>query len=151
MARALYLLIWILSALAIAFLAFMPDYMGRNLYSLFFTRGFYLAHNSVLQFLAHAAFFLFNSYMLLLLLNTCRQISETQKFMVTFVWVALLSIFSEVGQSWFIPAEYNRSGFNLKDAAANFSGFFVAWILYFVCVKLFLNKRRRNGCNDYPA
>lgn len=135
MARKVFFLIWILSAILIGVLVFIPDNVGRSLYGLVFPRNFYWHNVNLIQFLAHAVFFAFNSFVLLLLLNTFRDIRETQKYMVAFVWVALLSIVSEVGQTYIVPATFNRSGLNLRDVLANFSGLFGACIAYMVMIK----------------
>lgn len=136
MARKIYFLIWILSAAAIGFLVFMPDYMGRNLYMQILPRGFYLAHANIIQVLAHGIFFFFNSLFLFLFLNTYPQAHEAGKFMAIFVWVTLLAVGSEVGQMYFLPEDYNRSGLNIRDAVADFGGFFIAWLFYLFFVKL---------------
>lgn len=131
MKRTLILVVWILSVLLIGILCFMPDYMARTLYTVVFNQN-YWHYSHIIQFLAHLFFFAANCLLLLLLLNTSKQINEWRKFMVAFVWVAFLSVISEVGQMYFLPEAFNRSGLNLKDVLANFMGFFLAWLIYFL-------------------
>lgn len=136
MARKFYFIIWIASTAAIGFLAFMPDYMGRAIYSYIFSNGFYIANADIIQMLAHGVFFFFNSLFFFLFLNTYPQAGEIGKFMAAFVWAALITLGSEAGQMYFLPQEYNRSGLNIRDTMADFSGFFAAWLFYLICVKL---------------
>lgn len=136
MGRKFYFLIWIASTVAIGFLAFMPDYMGRNIYIYIFTKNFYIVNADIIQMLAHAVFFFFNSLFLFLFLNTYPQADEIGKFMAVFVWATLIALSSEVGQMYFLPKEYNRSGLNIRDTIADFGGFFVAWLCYLIYVKL---------------
>lgn len=142
MARKFYFLIWLVLTLAIGFLAFMPDYMGRTIYLYFFPNAFYIANADILPALAHGVFFFFNSLFLFLFLNTYSQAYETGKFMAVFVWTALLALGSEVGQMYFLPQEYNRSGLNIRDTMADFGGFFAAWLCYLIGVKLIYGSRR---------
>lgn len=142
MARKLYFLIWISSAAAIGFLVFMPNHMGQDIYISLFPGNFYIAHSSLIQALAHKGFFFFNSLFLFLFFNTYPQIGETGKFMAVFVWVALLAVGSEVGQMYLLPGDYNRSGLNLRDAIADFGGFFLAWLFYLFFVKLIYGSKR---------
>lgn len=141
MARKIYFLIWILSAAALGFLAFMPDYMGRGLYTSVFPAAFYQAHAGAIPMLGHAAFFFLNCLCLFLLLNTSRQIGESGKFIIVCVWASLLTVVSEVGQMYIVPESYNRSGLNIRDAMADFSGFIVAWLFYLFFVKLIYGSR----------
>lgn len=136
MGRKFYFLIWIASTVGIGFLAFMPDYMGRNIYIYIFTKNFYIVNADIIQMLAHAVFFFFNSLFLFLFLNTYPQADEIGKFMAVFVWATLIALSSEVGQMYFLPKEYNRSGLNIRDTIADFGGFFVAWLCYLIYVKL---------------
>lgn len=136
MARKFYFLIWILLTAAIGFMVFMPDYMGRDIYTYLFPRSFYVAHSGAIQALSHGTFFFFNSLFLFLFLNAYPQAGEAGKFMAVFIWIVVLTVGSEVGQAYFLPADYNRSGLNIRDAVADFGGFIVAWLFYLFFVKL---------------
>ena len=147
MVRKFLFLVWILSAAAIGFLAFMPDTWGRGVYAAIFSEAFYRANLDAIQFGAHFVFIWFNTLFLFLLLNTSRNLSETGKFIIAFVWITLLTLVSEVGQMYLLPDSYNRTGLNLRDALANYCGLIIAWLCYFIFAKLvygFLKTRHGN-------
>lgn len=137
MYRHIWLIIWLLSLMAIILASLLPGNVTTALYNSVAGSSSVKANSPVLHFVGHAFFYMGSTFVLTLWLNGCKSIGRKHSLILALLLGMVLGFGMEFSQAYLVPKSFYRNGMNPYQAFANCLGAFSGWVLATVALIIF--------------